>query len=773
MATSRRRLRVAIVTPELHRRGGTERCLAEQVERWRERFDLRLYTMRVEGVTLEGVRVRRIPWIPGPLLLRYLWWFAANHLARWWDTWRVGPPDVVHSPGVNCFDAEAMSIHIVFAKYWERVRGGVLREMRSPRLALRAVHRVLYWTLIRMLERRVYRGPATIWAISGEDAGELERRFGRPPGSVPVVTHGVDAGHFSPGTRAARRAGARMRLGLDGSRVVLLVGNDALKKGVDCAIAALCTLPEDVVLAVAGRVDGDLVRQWASAAGVGGRVLLWPHIPDVLDYYAAADVFVAPSREDAFHLPTLEALACGLPSVVSSRAGVAALIEDGRHALVLRDPEDVGELSRHLLCLLDDPDLAARLAREGRALAKRCSWDANADRAAALIEREATTPRVLVLASDAWGTGGIERVTRTLVRALADAFGAERVGLLSLYAQGDKPLPCRLLYSGRRRHWGRISLAEKMAYLAACLSAARRWRKRLAVVACHPHLAPVARACAAVAGRPYAVWCHGEEVWRPLRPAVRAALVAADAVFVPSRFTARQVERWAGLREGSVRVIPHCLPPDFPTDGQRKPTPSARVLAVARLVPEHAYKGVDTLLSAWPAILAQVPEAELVVIGEGPDRARLDGMARSLGLNGRVRFLGAVSDEHLARCYAEAAVFALPSRYRVGPRAEGEGFGLVLLEAAAMGLPVVAGRSGAVPEVVRDGETGLLVDPEDPRAVAEAVVRLLADRDLARRLGETGRRWVTDQFAYARFRDGVARLVRDLAALGGPEVVAG
>jgi phosphatidylinositol alpha-1,6-mannosyltransferase len=86
---------------------------------------------------------------------------------------------------------------------------------------------------------------------------------------------------------------------------------------------------------------------------------------------------------------------------------------------------------------------------------------------------------------------------------------------------------------------------------------------------------------------------------------------------------------------------------------------------------------------------------------------------------------------------------------------------------------VVAGRSGAVPEVVRDGETGLLVDPEDPRAVAEAVVRLLADRDLARRMGETGRRWVTDQFAYARFRDGVDRLVRDLAALGGPEVVGG
>jgi phosphatidylinositol alpha-1,6-mannosyltransferase len=82
-----------------------------------------------------------------------------------------------------------------------------------------------------------------------------------------------------------------------------------------------------------------------------------------------------------------------------------------------------------------------------------------------------------------------------------------------------------------------------------------------------------------------------------------------------------------------------------------------------------------------------------------------------------------------------------------------------------MGLPVVAGRSGAVPEVVRDGETGLLVDPEDPRAVAEAIVQLLADRDLARRMGETGRRWVTEEFSYCRFRQDVGRLVRSAAGL--------
>jgi phosphatidylinositol alpha-1,6-mannosyltransferase len=108
-------------------------------------------------------------------------------------------------------------------------------------------------------------------------------------------------------------------------------------------------------------------------------------------------------------------------------------------------------------------------------------------------------------------------------------------------------------------------------------------------------------------------------------------------------------------------------------------------------------------------------------------------------------------------------VFALPSRLSVGPRAEGEGFGLVFVEAAAAGLPVVAGRGGAVDEVVEDGETGLLVDPRDANEVAAAVGRLLADPRMAARLGQAGRRRVVTEFTFERFRERMARLVGDLA----------
>lgn len=762
-----RRLKVWVVTPELHRLGGTERCLAEQVERWKDRFDLRLYTMRTVGVDLRGVPVRRIPWLPGPHLFRYIWWFVSNSVVRAWDAYRLGVPDIVRSPGINCPDSEAVSVHIVFGKYWEHVRAGAMKDLFAWPLALRAAHRIVYWALIRRLERRVYTGPATIWALSGADARELEARTGRPPGTVPVVPHGVDTARFSPEARAARRAAARRRLGVEDRRVLLLVGNDGRIKGADTAIRALSLLPSDVVLAVAGHVDRAQVRRWAEDAGAPERVLLWPHTPEVADYYAAADVFLAPSRGDAFPQPTLEALACGLPAVISARAGSSELMEDGRHALVLRDPEDIAQCAALIGRILDDPQLAERLAREGRALAEQHSWDDNAARAAALIEREATTPRVLVLAPHAWGTGGIERATRTLLRAVADLYGPERVALLSVWG-GTRPLPCRVLWKGPApRGSGRVPVWLKLRFVLAALVAARRWRRRLVVVACHPHLAPVARLCAWAARAPYLVWCHGEEVWRRQRVWVRRALRVADAVVAPSRFTAGMVRQMADVGNGRIVVLPHAGHSEVPLPGDATATqrPGRTVLSVARLAPEHAYKGVDMLIAAWPRVVEAVPDAELVIVGDGPDRPRLEAEARRLGLDGRIQFAGALDDVALGRAYAAAAVFALPARTTVGDGAGGEGFGLVYLEAAAAGLPVVAGNGGAIPEVVVQGETGLLVDPRSPEAVAEAVVTLLRDPALARAMGAAARRRALQEFSYERFRNGLRDLIARVRVL--------
>jgi phosphatidylinositol alpha-1,6-mannosyltransferase len=759
--------KVWVVSPEVHLRGGTERCLSEQLQRWRERFDLTIYSISADsGVTGETL-VRHVPTLVGPHLLRWTCWYLANTCIRRWDR-KVSGPDVVFSPGINCPDADAMIVHILFAKHWADAGKWERRNLVKLRSAPRALHRITFWRLLRALEGRHYRGPASVAAPSHMDAHELERRYERPPGSVVVIPHGVDASRFSPSARVARRGAARQRLSIEDRRVVLVVGNDIYKKGIDVAVDAVAHLPEDVVLAVAGHVDRSELTARATAMGVSDRLHLWSHVSDVLDYYAAADVLVAPSREDAFGLPPLEAMAAGVPVIVSRRTGLAENLADGRDALILADPEDAQMLARRVEEVLGDPGLTERLSAEGPWTAERMSWDTNAEATAAFLEHEASTPRALVLSADPAGTGGIERSTRSLLGTLHDLIGPERVGLLSVWRRASMvDLPCRVLPHGRRvrkQPPGPVPLTTKIGFALAALRAARRWRRRLVVVACHPHLAPVAWMCGLVSGAPFAIWCHGYETWGSLRWSMVAALRRADVVFAPSEYSARATERAAGLPSGSIRVIPHCLPPHVDLaslDGLER-SPSV-VLTVARLNPDNRYKGVDVLLTAWAEVRRKVPSATLTVAGDGPDRARLEDIARSLSIDNSVTFAGGVDDEELARLYRSAAVFALPANTTTNPP-RGEGFGIVFVEAAAAGLPVVAGDAGPAPEVV-DETLGVLVNPGDASAVADAIVRLLADDDLRRGMGEAGRERVGNRYSYELFRSRIASLLDDLTHL--------
>ena len=755
-----------LVTPAIHRHGGTERCVAEEAERWARRFDLRIYSMEVgEDVDVSHAAVRRIPRPAGPQVTRFIWWLAANALMRAWDGRRSGWPDAVVSPGINAVDADVIGVHMVFAKYWERVGRGVWGDVMKPRMGLRAAHRILYTNFVRALEHHIYAGPALLWSISAEDQRELERRNGRPTGTVPNVPHGVDITTFTPSRRLAERSQARRTLGLDNERVVLLVGNDAWKKGADLAIRALAHLSEGTILAVAGGLDDAQVREVAERAGVADRICVWPHNADPFPYYAAADVLVAPSREDSFHLPAIEAMASGLPVVVSALAGVSELVEAGRHALVVRDPENVEKLASTIERALRE-EVGEELTASGRKLAERMTWDVNAERTADLIMREITTPRFLVLAPDAFGTGGIERTTRTLIRTLGDRFGPDRVGVLSVWG-GRTDVPARILRRGRRSGGARpVPIPDKVAFAISSVRHARRWRRRLVVVACHPHLALVAVAAGRVAGVRVSVWCHGDEVWRPLRPSVRWALRRADLVFAPSRFTADQVVRWAGL-DREVTVIPHGVPQEL---APRKAAPMAgRVLTVARLEPHDRYKGVDTLIRAWPRVIADHPAAVLTVVGDGGDRDRLERLASHVGADGSVRFTGQISDHELQELYRTATLFALPTGATIGNRAGGEGFGLVFLEAAAAGLPVVAGRSGAVPEVVENGVTGLLVEPGDPNTVADAIGVLLKDEELRKRMARAARSRARTHFSYEEFGHRVESVLGGLAPVFVPE----
>jgi phosphatidylinositol alpha-1,6-mannosyltransferase len=350
---------------------------------------------------------------------------------------------------------------------------------------------------------------------------------------------------------------------------------------------------------------------------------------------------------------------------------------------------------------------------------------------------------VLVVAPDFGGVGGVQRAARQLdlaVRAIAS-----EVSVRSL-TRSDREV-------GDNRN--------RLLFTVAAVKSAKAGEHDAVVVAAHPNLAPVAYLAARRMRCPYAVWAHGYEVWGRLKPTVRWALHRADAVWAGSAITAQQLETRHKIDPAKVRLLRYCFTPEL-----KIPDGVARranvVLTVSRLTQQNAYKGVDTLVLAWPHVRRVVPDAELVVAGEGDDRERLERLARRLGLAHSVRFLGSVDDTALAREYAEATVFALPGRAGFGRRPYGEGFGLVFLEAAAAGLPAIAGRAGGAPEAVLDGVTGRVVDPLDEEAVASAIAELLIDPALAQSMGDAGRERVAVDFDFEVFKRNVALQLQGL-----------
>lgn len=269
------------------------------------------------------------------------------------------------------------------------------------------------------------------------------------------------------------------------------------------------------------------------------------------------------------------------------------------------------------------------------------------------------------------------------------------------------------------------------------------------VLSGHIVTAPAAAAIRRLLGVPFIQYLYAMEM--AARPSLtRFAVTRARAVVVLSDY-ARTLALEAGAPAGRTHTIPPGIdipPPeiDIPSAAPREPAPRPTILTIARL--REPYKGHDVLIRALPLIRAQVPDVEWVVIGEGPLRPVLEEQARSLAIERNIRFLGSVDDRTRDAWLGRAQVLAMPSRLP-GNGLAGEGFGIVFLEAAARGLPVVAGAVGGALDAVCDGHTGCLVDPTDPHAVAGAIVEILRDPARAALLGRQGMEWA-QRFAWPR-----------------------
>jgi phosphatidylinositol alpha-1,6-mannosyltransferase len=254
---------------------------------------------------------------------------------------------------------------------------------------------------------------------------------------------------------------------------------------------------------------------------------------------------------------------------------------------------------------------------------------------------------------------------------------------------------------------------------------------------------------------PLVQYVHADE-FRVREKLTGRAVRLADATIAVSFYT-REMALAAGADPARVHVIPPGVDVPAPVGAARQGRPT--LLTVASFISER--KGHDVILRALPAIKEAVPDVRWVTIGDGPLRGPIEAQAKAEGLGDRVEFLGrvddAVRDEWLDRAHA----FCMPSRVPPGGTG-GEGFGIVYLEAGAHSLPVIAGNVAGALDAVIGGETGLLVNPEDPAAIAAAAIELLTDRERAEKMGAAGRA-NAEAHAWSRIGPRVEDLLRETA----------
>lgn len=329
--------------------------------------------------------------------------------------------------------------------------------------------------------------------------------------------------------------------------------------------------------------------------------------------------------------------------------------------------------------------------------------------------------RILLLLTDGYGCpGGIGQVNLDLIETLcADPSVSEVVAVPRRTLARPVSLPAKLIYD-------EPASRGDLSYVACLVRRLLKGHGFDLVLCTHLNLQSLASLSARLCGAPSALFLHGIEAWNAPRQAVRRlAANTADWYIAATEMTLARARTWLRIPESRGIVAP------FGVDLARySPGPASAeildkyclrdavvLLSLGRLAASERYKGYDEILGILGRLRAVEPRLVYVVVGDGDDRARLEAKARDLGHADDVRFTGRVSESEKVELYRIARVFALAGW--------GEGFGLVLLEALACGVPVVASKLDGSYEAIKQGTLGVAVDPRDPDALYTGILEAL------------------------------------------------
>jgi glycosyltransferase involved in cell wall biosynthesis len=359
--------------------------------------------------------------------------------------------------------------------------------------------------------------------------------------------------------------------------------------------------------------------------------------------------------------------------------------------------------------------------------------------------------RILMLASDAHGGhGGIAQFNRDVIAALAaDPDVAEIVVLPRAIGGGSFDAPAKARYD--RAATGGVAACIRRTLAQALFGG------RFDLVFCaHVNLTPLAAAASRIARAPMVVAVHGTDAWSP--PSNRLAALAmgsADLILSVSHLTVQRMRTWLPGPHPPAVVVPNAVQLERFGIGEKCPDLISRygleskrvIMTLGRMAAEERAKGFDQVIELMPRLRASCPSLVYLCAGDGDDRPRLEAKAREMGYADAVVFTGRIPEDRKPDYLRLADAFVMASHW--------EGFGIVVIEALACGVPVVGSTADATQEALLHGELGPAVDPDDPEALLRAILEALASP-----------RQVPERLSYYAFENFQARLRAALQPLG-------
>lgn len=349
--------------------------------------------------------------------------------------------------------------------------------------------------------------------------------------------------------------------------------------------------------------------------------------------------------------------------------------------------------------------------------------------------------------SDAFGGfGGIAKFNRDFLTALDACPSVRQVDVIPRVIAEDisDQIPEAVIYHRR-------SAGGKARFLFHLCALALTQRKFDLVICAHINLLSVSWLAAHFCRARLALIVHGVEAWFPTRSLLRNfAVRKVDSVIAVSALSAQRLSAWSGIASDRIEIVPNCVDLDEFAPASRDPALADRyglaaskvIMTMGRLASQERLKGFDEVIDVMPELLRRIPNLKYMIVGGGADLERLRAKADAVGVSEHVVFTGRIQEAEKAAHYNLADAYVMPS--------SGEGFGIVLIEAAACGIPVVGSSIDGSREALRDGSLGRLVDPRKPDELIEAIIGALGGSE------KGARNPAIEYFSVGNFRNRVA-----------------